>query len=68
MTSLVGEGERDRDRETERQRDRERGEVQVFFVIFRIIRSYIFPENYIEIPQVVQKIFSSIFRIFDISV
>ena len=29
---------------------------RVFFVTFNIIISHIFPENFIEIPQVVQKI------------
>ena len=47
-----------------------------FFVTFNIIQSHIFPENFVEIPQVVQKLwrisvsisyfhqFSTIFRIF----
>ena len=47
-----------------------------FLMTFNIIISHIFPKNFIEIPQVVQKIlrfslsiltFSSIFQFFDIS-
>ena len=40
-----------------------------FFVIFNIIISHIFPENFIKNPQLVQKIwrFSSFFGFFDIS-
>ena len=38
-------------------RERERERVKPwFFVTFNIIISYVFPENFIEIPQVFQKI------------
>ena len=47
------ERERERQRETERERARER---PCFLVTFNIIISHVFPENFIEIPQVFQKI------------
>ena len=40
-----------------RERERERERVKPWcFVTFNIIISYVFPENFIEIPQVFQKI------------
>ena len=50
--------ERERERETDRQADRQTDRQRqrpCFFVTFNIIISHVFPENFIEIPQVVQK-------------
>ena len=45
-----------RERERERERERVGGrETPCFFVTFNIIISHVFPENFIEFPQVVQK-------------
>ena len=49
------ERERGRDREKEREREGER-EKSWFFVTFNIFLRHIFPGNFIEILQVVQKI------------
>ena len=47
--------ERERERKRERERERER-ENPCFFVAFNIIIFLNFPENFIRIAQVVQKI------------
>ena len=49
------ERETDRERQTERETDRER-ETERDRAGVNIIMSYVFPENFIETPQVVQKI------------
>ena len=54
---LIREREKQRETETERDRDRDRERVKLWFsVAFNIIMSYVFPENFLETPQVVQKI------------
>ena len=60
--------------EREREREREREAEAMVFLTFNMIIIQIFPENFIEIRQVVQKVFffdvnyfSEFFRFFDIS-
>ena len=48
--------ERQRDRETERHRERYRESETLLFCDFNIIISHVFPENFTDIAQVVQKI------------
>ena len=51
------ESERERERERKREREREgEREKSWFFVTFNIFLRHIFPGNFIEILQVVQKI------------